>query len=265
MKIRIPTTETDRQRLRSDLEFLRITPAAALAGRKRARFLTVFAVALATVCLIPLGIEFGPKIFFSSVLVIGAFGLLYWLLYHEVIRRGLSENLVIFGFTPLTIIPFLLYTLLRRTGPQQDPDVLEGRCVDVSALGKMGLIWSVALLGWLPFPPFMMNVIAYFALLALPRRIDTDGVSMRSLPFRPGRRYLWSECQSFRAVRTEVVGILIRGAFNRELRLKFSNGVVKIRTQIDRDTPEYAFTLQMLDRFHITLDEPRHFTPLSMQ
>jgi hypothetical protein len=154
---------------------------------------------------------------------------------------------------------------MRRTEPHQDPELLDGRGVDVSALGKLGLIWSVALLGWLPFPPFMMNVIAYFALLVLPRRIDMDGVSMRSLPFRPGRRYLWSECQSFLAVRTEVVGILIRGAFNRELRLKFSNGMVKIRTQIDRDTPEYIFTLRMLDRFHITPDEPRHLPPLPLQ
>jgi hypothetical protein len=258
-------TEPDRQLLRSDLEFLRITPAATLAGRKRARFLTVFAVALAAACLIPLGIELGPKTFFASMPVIGAFGLLYWLLYREVIRRGLSENLVIFGFTPLTIMPFLLYTLTRRARPQQDPDLLEARGVDASALGNMGLIWSVALLGWLPFPPFMMNVIAYFALLALPRRVDTDGVSMRSLPFRPGKRYLWSECRSFQAVRTEVVGILIRGAFNRELRLKFSNGVVKIRTPIERDAPEYTFALRMLDRFHVTLDGSRHLPPLPLQ
>jgi hypothetical protein len=246
-------TESDRQFLRSDLEFLRITPSAALAGRKRARFLTVFAAALAAACLIVLGIELRPKIFFTSMLVIGMFGLLYWLLYREVIRRGLSENLVIFGFTPLTIMPFLLYALMRPAAPHQDSDILEARGVDVSPLRNMGLIWSVALLGWLPFPPFMMNVIAYFALLALPRRVDTDGVSMRNLPFRPGRRYLWSECRSFQAVRTEVVGILIRGVFNRELRLKFSNGVVKIRTPIDRDAPEYAFTLRMLDRFHIPL------------
>jgi hypothetical protein len=244
-------TEPDRQLLRSDLEFLRITPAAALAGRKRARFLTVFAAALAAACFIPLGIALGPKIFFTSMLVIGAFGLLYWLLYREVIRRRLSENLVIFGFTPLTIIPFLLYTLMRHR-TQQDPDILETRGVEVSALGNMGLIWSVALLGWLPFPPFMMNVITYFALLALPRRVDTDGVSMRSLPFRPGKRYLWSECRSFQAVQIKVVGILIRGAFNRELRLKFSNGALKIRTPIDRDAPEYNFALRMLDRFRIT-------------
>jgi hypothetical protein len=245
-------TEPDRQLLRSDLEFLRITPAAALAGRKRARFLTVLAAALAAACLIPVGIAFGPKVFFTSMLVIGAFGLLYWLLYREVIRRGLSENLVIFGFTPLTVIPFLLYTLMRRARTQQDPGLLETRGVDVSALGNMGLIWSVALLGWLPFPPFMMNVIAYLALLALPRRVDTDGVLMRSLPLRPDKRYLWSECRSFQAVRTEVVGIFIRGAFNRELRLRFSNGVVKIRTPMNCDAPEYTFALRMLDRFHLT-------------
>jgi hypothetical protein len=254
-------TEPDRQPLRSDLEFLRVTPAAALAGRKRARFLTVFAGALAAACLIPLGIALGPKIFLTSILVIGALGLLYWLLYREVIRRGLSENLVIFGFTPLTIIPFLLYTLMRRARPQQDRDLLEARGVDASALGNMGLMWSVALLGWLPFPPFMMNVIAYFALLPLPRRVDTEGVWMRSLPFRRAKRYLWSECRSFQAVRIEVVGILIRGAFNRELRLKFSNGVVKIRTPIDRDAPEYTFALRMLDRFHITHEGSRHFPP----
>jgi hypothetical protein len=247
-------TQPDRQLLRADLEFLRITPATALAGRKRARFLTVFAAALAAACFILLGIELGPKTFFTSIPVIGAFGLLYWLLYREVIRRGLSENLVIFGFTPLTILPFLLYTLLRRARQRQDPDLLEASGVDVSGLGNRGLIWSVALLGWIPFPPFMMNVIAYFALLALPRRVDTDGVLMRNLPFRPGKRYRWSECRSFQAVRIEVVGILIRGAFNRELRLKFSNGVVKIRTPIDRDAPEYTFALRMLNRFHISLD-----------
>jgi hypothetical protein len=88
---------------------------------------------------------------------------------------------------------------------------------------------------------------------------------MRSLPFRPGKRYLWSECRSFQAVRIEVVGILIRGAFNRELRLKFSNGVVKIRTPIDRDAPEYTFALRMLDRFHITHDGSRHLPPLPLQ
>lgn len=265
MRIRIPVTEPDRQLLRSDLESLRTTPPAALTGRKRARFLTVFAAALAAAFLIALGIALGRKIFFTSMLVIGAFGLLYWLLYREVIHRGLSENLVIFGFTPLTIIPFLLYTLMRRARPQQDPDLLEARGVDASALGNLGLMWSVALLGWLPFPPFMMNVIAYFALLALPRRVDTDGVLMRSLPFRPGKRYLWSECRSFQAVRIEVVGILIRGAFNRELRLKFSSGVVKIRTPIDRDAPEYTFALRMLDRFHITHDGSRHLPPLPLQ
>ena len=247
-------SEPDRQLLRTDLEALRITPAAALAGRKRARSLTVFAAAVAAACLVPVGIALGPTIFFTSMLVIGAFGLLYGLLYREVIRRGLSENLVIFGFTPLTIIPFLLYTLMRRARTQQDPDLVETRGVDVSALGNMGLIWSVALLGWLPFPPFTMNVIAYLALLAIPRRVDTDGVWMRSSPFRPGKRYLWSECRSFQAVRTEVVGILIRGAFNRELRLKFPNGVVKIRTPIYRDTPEYTFALVMLDYFRITSD-----------
>ena len=247
-------TQPDRQLLQSDLEFLRITPAAALAGRKRARFLTVFAAVMAAACLIPVGIALGPKIFFTAMLVIGAFGLLYWLLYREVLRRGLSENLVIFGFTPLTILPFLLYTLMQRTRVRQDADLLEAQGVDASALSNRGLIWSVALLGWLPLPPLMMNVIAYFALLALPRRVVTEGVTMRSLPFRPGRRYLWSECRGFQAVRMAVVGILIRGAFNRELRLKFSNDVVKIRTPIDRDAPEYIFTLRMLDRYHIALE-----------
>ena len=62
-----------------------------------------------------------------------------------------------------------------------------------------------------------------------------------------------------------MVGILIRGAFSRELRLKFSNGVVKIRTPIDRDAPEYTFTLRMLDRFHITLDGARPLASRRLQ
>ena len=57
-------------------------------------------------------------------------------------------------------------------------------------------------------------------------------------------------------VRTEIVGILIRGAFGRELRLKFSNGVVTIRTPMDRDAREYSFALQMLDRFQIGAAKP---------
>ncbi len=145
--------------LRPDLESLLLTPAALLAGQSQASAVSIMTCIIVACGVVLLAFLWGAKVFLTVTLVIGIFGVFYWLLYREVKRRGLSDNFVIFGFTPVTIIPCLLYVLaLPDKQKQAEPGSTGFETVNNSALENMGVVWSVALLGWIPFPPFVMNI-----------------------------------------------------------------------------------------------------------
>ena len=243
-------TLSDSAPLRPDLQALRITLDTQEVGRKQSRIVSIAGAVCVAIVLVLLAWGWGLKPILLASVVVVFFGWLYWQLYRQVRRRHVSEYLVLLGFSPLTILPALLYVLMRpaKTGAATQNQL------DVSILDNKGLLWSVALLSWLPFPPFMMNLIAYFAMLPIPKRLDMNGVEMRRLPLLKGKRYLWSECRSCSASQTEMRGVLTRGQLNRELQLNFREGEVTIKTAPTRDSPAYTFTLRMLEHFDIPLE-----------
>jgi hypothetical protein len=231
-------TLADQSPLRADLHCLLATSGEQVADRRANRVIYVLALAAAAFWLVTMIWFIGPIV----AVIVATLGLLYWLLYREVKRRKLSDNFVIFGFSPLLVVPLLLVVILRPTrGTAVDQ---EG--VTINSLDNMGIIWGLAVAGVLL--PIVMNCILYLALLVRPRRLDSTGVLMRS-----GKRFLWSDCRGVTPLQFRVVGVLIRGPFSRELRLHFASGVVPISTPPRHDSPAYVYALQTIGRLNIPL------------
>ncbi len=165
------------------------------------------------------------------VAAIMVLGLLYVTLFRCVRDRGLSENLVLFGFSPWLVLPILLYACtLAPTRPAAAHTPADGG-VDISAMDNRFLLWAVAIVG--VFPPLVMNVVAWCAMRFVPQRVDHRGVHMRSR-----KCYLWRECLHYTA-------------FSDYLRLTFSSGVVRVQRPVGQETSEFHFILRMLDRHDV--------------
>jgi hypothetical protein len=231
-------TPADVTLLRADLRLLLASPGEQQADRRVTRWLYAVAFAGAAFWLVTLTWFIGP----IAAVIVATLGLLYWLLYREVKRRRLSDNFVIFGFSPLLVVPLLLFVILRPTRAA----AADQGGVTINSLDNMGIVWGLVVGGALL--PIVMNCILYLALLVRPRRLDATGVLMRS-----GKRFLWSDCRGVTPLQFRVVGVLIRGPFSRELRLRFASGAVPISTPPRQDSPAYVYTLQTIGRLNIPL------------
>ena len=167
----------------------------------------------------------------ATAAALALLAVLYFQLYRVVRKRGLSENLILFGFSPLLILPALCFAWMYSSAEPPAPDTPPDGGVCISALDNHALLCTTAIFGL--FPPLIMNVMAWVAMRYVPWRVDDQGVLMRNQ-----RRHRWSDCAYYTP-------------FSTYLRLTFSSGVVRLQRPVRSDTAEFLFTLRMLDRHGI--------------
>ena len=110
--------------------------------------------------------------------------LMYIALYRIVRERNLSDSLVLWGLSPVLIVPILLYALCQK---RRDAAVAPGS-MNISLLDKQGLLFLAAMLSLVA--PVFISLVIWMRYRALPRQLDADGFELRN-----GKRHLWAECE----------------------------------------------------------------------